>query len=183
MALTTNLRTRLAALLAGTYTTGGRYVTGVTFTESPVFLPQENPKWPDVVVDRTWDLHWSPPGQPLRWYTASRQVNVYESPHITELGAVLRVQYEIAHPEQLAQRSSELVLGEIEAASRKATDDAAALRYILHYTPNWNGDGTAIDCWVGEIATQKADELRLVTTIPLTWLVSMSGVEPPGFGS
>lgn len=185
MALTTNLRTRLAALLAGTYTTGGRYVSGVTFTESPVYLPLENPEWPDVVVDRTWDLHWSPSDLPLAFDVDGDggQENTFQGPHVTRVGALLRVQYELTRPEQLAPRITELLLGALETATRKATDDAAVLRWMLHHTPNWTGGDVAIGCMVGRITTAKADTLRVVSTIPLTWLVSVSAVTSPGWPS
>ena len=183
MALTDDILTRLQGLLAGTYTTGGRYVTGATFTASPVYLPQENPEWPDVVVDRTWDLHWSPPDLPLAFDvdTAEGQENTFQGPHITRVGALLHVQYELTRPEAVAPRETELVLGAISAATKKATDDGAALRWLLHHTPNWLN--VAVACHVGRVTTAKADTVRVVSTIPLTWLVSVSAVTSPGWGA
>ena len=183
MGLAADLLTRLQGLLAGTYTAGGRYVSGVTFTAGQVYLPQENPEWPDVVVDRQWDLHWSPEGLPLRWDTADPQgqANPHQGPHVTQVGALLRVHYEITRPEAVAPRETELVMGALAAATRKATDDAAALRFLLIWPPNWTD--IAITCMVGPITTAKADTLRVVSTIPLTWLVSTSAVTAPGWGS
>lgn len=183
MALTDDLLTRLQGLLAGTYTTGGRYVTGATFVQSNVYLPQENPEWPDVVVDRTWDLHWSPGDLPLRFDVATdnEQENTYQGPHVTQVGALLRVQYELTRPENAAPRDTELVMGALSTATKKATDDAAVLRWMLHHTPNWSG--VAIGCSVGRVTTAKADTVRVVSQIPLTWLVSVSAVTSPGWPS
>jgi hypothetical protein len=183
VALTTDLRARLVGLLAGTYTAGGRSVTGATFTESPVVLPQQNPQWPDSVVDRTWDFHWSPEAIPLTFDTADPQgqENPYQGPHTTRVGGVLRVQYELARPAPHYPRVAEVALGAIEAATRKATDDAARLRWLLTWPPNWND--IAITCMVGPVTTTQADTMRVVSVIPLTWLVSTSAVTAPGWGS
>ena len=183
MALTDDILTRLQSLLAGTYTTGGRYVTGATFTAGQVYLPQENPEWPDVVVDRAYDLHWSPADLPLAFDvdTPEGQENTFQGPHITRVGALLYVHYELTRPEAVAPRETELVLGALNAATRKATDDGAALRWMLHHTPNWLN--VAVGCGVGRITTAKADTVRVVSTIPLTWLVSVSAVTSPGWGS
>lgn len=180
MALLDDIRTRIAALLDGTYTTGGRYVTGATLTESPVFLPRENPEWPDVVVDRTWDLTWTPSGLPLTFDVPGGVESAFQGPHVTTVGAALRVQYEITRPESLVPRETELSLGALEVASRKAANDAAQLRWMLHYTRSWSG--VAIGCSVGPSTGAKADTLRWVQTIPLVWMVSTSATTAPGWG-
>ncbi len=182
MALTTALKARFTGLIAGTYTAGGRYVQGATFVTSPVYLPQENPRWPDVVVDRTYDTHWSPEELPLAFdvTTDNGQENTYQGPHVTRVGALLRVQYQLTLPEDVAPTDTELVMGALDLATEKATNDGAALRWIFMHTPNWAG--VAIACHVGDITTREADGLRVVSRIPLLWLVSTSAVTSPGFG-
>lgn len=179
-ALLDDLRTRLAGLLAGTYTAGGRYVTGATLAESPVTLPLENPEWPPSVVDRTWDLVWTPSGMPLTFETPGGQADAYQGPHVTLVGALLRVQYQIARPDSLAPPEADLSLGAFEACSRKAVNDAAALRFIFMLPAVWNG--VALDCAIGPSTGVKADALRWVQTIPLTWKLSTSAATAPGWG-
>jgi len=56
------IRTRLYALLAGTYTSGGRYVDGATFTEAKPVSSSASPEWQDVAVDRVYDVVWPDQG-------------------------------------------------------------------------------------------------------------------------
>ena len=174
--LTSALSTRLLALLDGSYTAGGRYVTGVTFTaaSSATFLPQENPEWPDVVTDRTFDVVWQALG-----FDPPGAENTFQGPHISTVRATVRVQYQAETAEALSPRENALVLGTLQAATRKALDDAAVLRWIFQHTPVWSD--VAIGCTVGEATTELADRLRVVSSIPLTWLVSTAAETAPGW--
>lgn len=181
--LTDALSTRLLALMAGSYTEGGRYVTGATFTAGGIYLPKENPEWPDVIVDRTFALQWAPEGDPLTWDEAPGDglTNHWQGPHIRGIGARLLVTYQADTPEALAPRDTPFALDPLGAASAKATADAERLMWLLGYPPNWSG--VAISCRVGPSSGARADRVRYVQTIPLRWQVARSASTAPEWGS
>ena len=180
--LPASLATRLAGLLAGTYTAGGRYVTGATFTAAGVWLPQENPEWPDVVEDRTWALQWSPPDAPLIFDTAPSDgyTNTYQGPHIRGIGARLLVSYQAPTPDDLAPRNTPYALDPLATVSARATADAERLMWILSHAPCW--DGVAIGCQARTSTGARADRVRYVQTLTLTWIVARSAVTAPEWG-
>lgn len=166
---------RLRALLAGTYTTGGRYVTGVTFTEA-IPVSGDIGAWQDVPGDRVFDLVWRDQGD-----EDDAPANTYQGPHALTLNGVLRVQY-------ATDRTSALEpppegpggpLGMLAAPTKRALGDAEQLRWILSHTPVWSG--VAIGCTVGRHTATSADALRVVLEIPLTWLVMASADTAPGW--
>lgn len=182
-ALTDIVSTRLLGLLAGTYTAGGRYVTGATFTNAGVWLPQQNPEWPDVVTDRTFVVQWSPPDAPLTFndLPSDGVTNPLQGPHVRVIGARLSICYQIATPDELAPRDTPWALDPLDAVSRKATADAERLMWIFNYTPNWSG--VAISCRALPSAGTRADRLRYVQPLTLRWQVSRSAVTAPDWGA
>lgn len=169
------IHTRLAALLAGTYTTGGRYVTGATFTEAKPISSAASPEWQDVVKDRMWSVAWPSQGD-----EGDAPQNTFQGPHILEIAAPLLVQYALDRAGSFEGPPSgpQGPLGLENAATRRAMGDAEQLRWILAHTPVWSG--VAIGCTVGKHTTQAAG-LRVILTLPLLFLVSVSAVTAPGW--
>jgi len=170
------IRTRLYDLLAGTYTSGGRYVTGATFTEAKPVSSSASPEWQDVAVDRVFDVAWPDQGD-----EGDAAQNTFQGPHILTIRGVLRVQYALARPGAFEPPPAGAggSLGIVEAATKRALADAEQLRWILSHTPVWSG--VAISCTVGRAQAAQGDALRVLCSIPLTWLASVSASSAPGW--
>lgn len=169
---------RLRALVAGTYTTGGRYVTGATFTEAKPVSSDLGAAWQDVVKDRMWDLVWQDQGD-----EGDEPQNTYQGPHILTLSALLRVQYATDRTSALEPPpdASGGSLGNLAAPTRRALGDAEQLRYIFSHTPVWSG--VAIGCVVGRQRPLQTGPLRVVLEMLLTWQVAASADTAPGWGA
>lgn len=180
MALLDAVQTRLLALLAGTYTTGGRYCPTSTFVAGEIFLPQQNPRFPSgsqsAALNRRFDLHW----RALTYEGPNANAeNELLSPVVRAADVDLLVQYAITLPNALAPTTTELALGAMTTASLRALDDAALIEWALAWTPNWSG--VAIECVRrAPSTTAKRDALCLLLTIPLRILVSQDTSATPG---
>lgn len=180
MALLDAVQTRLLALLAGTYTTGGRYCPADTFVAGQIFYPQQNPRFPSgtasAAINRRFDLHW----RALAYEGPNTNAeNELLSPVVRAADVDLLVQYAITLPPALAPTTTELALGAMAAASLRALDDAALIEWALAWTANWSG--VAIECVRrGPSTTAKRDSLCLLLTIPLRILVSQDTSSTPG---
>lgn len=180
MALLDAVQARLLALLAGTYTTGGRYCPPSTFVAGEVFLPRQNPRFPSgtasAALNRRFDLHW----RSLAYEGPNPNAeNELLSPVVRAADVDLLVQYAITLPPALAPTDTELALGAMTAASLRALDDAALIEWAVAWTPNWSG--VAIECIRrGPSTTAKRDSLCLTLTIPLRILLSQDTSTTPG---
>lgn len=163
---------RLRGLLAGTYTSGGRHVTGATFTEAKPVSSSSSPEWQDVPADRLWDLVWGDAGT-----EDGQPVNSFQGPHVMTATATLRVQYALDRTGAFEPPPGGLGLP--SAPSKKAAADAEALHYIFSHSPAWSG--VAIGCTVGRATTQ-AQGLRLVMSLPLLFRFTVSAATAPGWG-
>lgn len=174
------IETRLLALLAGTYTTGGRYCPASTFVAGTIFYPKGNPRFPagtaSAAINRRFDLHWR--AESFEGPNANA-ANELQSPVVVALDVDLLVQYAIALPNALAPTDTELKLGALALASKRAIRDARLIEWAVAWTPNWSG--VAIECVRRAPATTaKRDELCLVLTVPLRILVSNDTSTSPG---
>lgn len=180
MALLDAVQTRLLALLAGTYTTGGRYCPASTFVAGEIFLPQQNPRFPSgtasAALNRRFDLHW----RALAYEGPNANAeNELLSPVVRAADLDLLVQYAITLPPALTPPTTELALGAMAAASQRALNDAALIEWALAWTPNWSG--VAVECVRrAPSTTAKRDALCLTLTIPLRILVSQDTSSTPG---
>lgn len=174
------IETRLLALLAGTYTAGGRYVPAGTLTQASIFYPKANPRFPSgsqsAAVSRRFDLHW----RALAYEGPNAHAeNELQSPVILAPEVDLLVQYAIALPSALAPTDTELKLGAMALASKRALRDARLIEWAVAWTPNWSG--VAIQCVRRATATtRKRDELCLELTVPLRFLVEHDTTTTPG---
>lgn len=164
------IATRLAALMAGTYTAGGRYVTGATFTVATPVSSAASPEWQDVPTDRVYEVEWSAQGDETTPPST-------QGPSPLTIRATLRVQYALDRPS--AFEPSPASLGLSQTPSQRALGDHEALRWIFRHLPVWSG--VAFDCVVGDASIARTDPLRLVLSFPLTWKVSVSATAAPGW--
>lgn len=180
MALLDAIQTRLLAILAGTYTAGGRYCPAATFAAGEIFYPAQNPRYPSgtqsAAINRRFDLHW----KALAYEGPTPDAeNELQSPAIRAADLDLLVQYAVTLPPSLAPTDTELRLGAMSTASQRAIGDAALIEWALAWTANWTG--VAIECVRrGPSTTQKRDELCLELTVPLRFLVSQDTSVTPG---
>lgn len=170
------LDTRLRALLDGSYTAGGRYVTGATFTEAKPVNAAASAEWQDVVKDRMWDIVWTSQGD-----EGDVPQSTFQGPHVVTLTATLRVQYATDRTGSMEPPPAGPLgpLGTLAAPTKRALGDAEQLRWIFSHTPVWSG--VAIGCAVGRQTVADAGPLRVVLTLSLTWQVSASAATGPGW--
>ena len=178
MTLLASIATRASAILTGTYPVGTPYLTASTFAETPVMMPLQNPEFPGgsrkAAANRRFDLTWErlgfdPPGSE----------NGCNGPWVRSATLLVRVQYEIARPNKLAPPDADLALGALEAASRHAIDDAAAIQWAF-LRPGAFADlalGVLLD---QDAAVEKADSLRAVGSTRVRFLVAQSAASSPG---
>lgn len=166
---------RTVAILTSAYPVGAPYIPAGTFTVGEVFLPAQNPKFPTgAVVDRRFDFVWKSMGFDIN----GSEVGV-QGPWVRDPRLEIRVQYKIAQPPGLAPPKTELVLGALEAATRKALNDVALIQWAMT-RPGAYAD-LAIGVLFEEDATaDKADALRAIGTTRVTVLKSQSVVSSPG---
>ncbi len=172
------INTRLRALLDGSYTAGGRYVTGATFTEAKPVNASASVEWQDVVKDRVWDIVWSSQGD-----ENDVPQNTFQGPHALAIVGTLRVQYavdRVGGMEPPPAGGGGGPLGTAAAPTLRALGDAEQLRWILSHTPVWSGVATR--CTVGRHTATQAG-LRVVLEMPLEWGAMASADTAPGWGS
>lgn len=180
MALLDTLETRLLAILDGSYTAGGRSIPASTFVLGTIFYPKANPRYPagtsSAAINRRFDLHW----RELAYEGPNPSAeNELQSPAVRAADADLTVQYAIALPNALAPTDTELKLGALNTASKRALNDAALIEWALAWTANWSG--VAIECVRrGPSTAVRRDELCLVLTMPLRILLAQDTTVTPG---
>ncbi len=175
------VRTRLAAILAGTYPTGSPYIPAGTFTESQIALPQANPSFPggsqSAALNRAFDLTW-----PTSDFDPAGVENGAQGPFVRAVVFELRVQYALQLPRALTPLPTELALGAMEVASRRAQDDAARIVWALLRPGAWTGAAIGI-LRLDPVTVTKADRIRAVAMIRGVVGVSMSTATAPDLWS
>ncbi len=174
-------RTRLVAILAGAYPVGSPYIPAGTFTESRIALPQSNPAFPagaqSAAINRAFDLVWSE-----SQFDPAGPENGSDGPHVWLQSFELRVQYAVQLPKALQPLPTELVLGAMELASRRAQEDAARIIWALQRPGAW--DGAAIGLMrLAPVRVVKEDRLRAVAPIRGAIGISMSAATAPDLWS
>lgn len=170
-----DLSARIGAILAGSFPVGAPWIPAETFTVGGTFLPAQNPRFPaTAIVERRFDIVW----QSLSFDPLGSE-NSTQGPWVRSARALVRVQYKIRQAPALAPSRSELVLGALETATRRALDDAALIQWAL-LRP-----GAFTDLAVGALLDQdataeKVDTMRVVGTTRVRFLVSQSAVTSPG---
>lgn len=171
---------RATAILTGAWpeAPASPYLTAGTFSASPVMMPMQNPDFPGgtrkAYANRRFDFVWErlafdPPGSE----------NGCQGPWVRAATLVVRVQYEVVRPNKLAPTDNNLVLGALEAATRHALDDAAAIQWALLRPGAFSG--LAIGVLLDQDATaESADSLRALGVTRVRFLLSQSAVTSPG---
>lgn len=171
------VRTRLAAILTGSYPTGTPYIPASTFAESRIALPQANPSFPggaqSAAVNRAFDLAW-----PTSDFDPAGAENGAQGPWVRAQIFVLRVQYAVQLPRPLTPLPTELSLGALELATRRAQDDAARIVWALLQPAAW-ADAAVGLLSIEPVQVAKEDRLRVVATIRGRIGVSMSAATAP----
>lgn len=179
--LTDPVRTRLVAILEGTYPVGSPYIPAGTFTEGRVALPLSNPGFPggaqSAAANRTFDLQW-----PTTDFDPPGVENGSDGPWVRAVTFVLRVQYAVTLPKALTPLPTELSLGAMEVASRRAQDDAARIVWALQQPGAWTGAAIGL-LRLDPVTVTKADRVRAVALIRGVIGVSMSAAAAPDLWS
>lgn len=176
MALLDALAARIAAIVAGTYPAAPSdpYIPAGTFAAGGVFLPAQNPRFPSTaIVERRFDLVWERLG-----FDPQGSENSTQGPWNREADLLIRVQYKIVQAPALAPTSTELVLGALEAASRKALNDAALIQWALLRPTAFTGIATG--ALLGDATPEKSDSQRMVGIARVRFLLPQSIVTAPG---
>lgn len=175
------VRTRLAAILAGTYPVGAPYIPAGTFTESQIALPQANPSFPagsqSAAINRAFDLTW-----PTSDFDPAGVEDGSQGPFIRAQVFELRVQYAVQLPKALTPLPTELSLGAMELASRHAHDDAARIIWALQQPGAWTGAAIGL-LRLDPVTVAKADRVRAVALIRGVIGVEMSAATAPDLWS
>ena len=175
------VRTRLAAIIAGTYPVCSPYIPPGTFTESRIALPQANPSFPagaqSAAVNRAFDLQW-----PTSDFDPAGVENGSQGPFTRAQVFELRVQYAVQLPKALTPLPTELSLGAMEVASRRAQDDAARIAWALQRPGAWAGVAIGL-MRLDPVTVTKADRVRAVALIRGAIGVSMSAATAPDLWS
>lgn len=171
------VRTRLAAILAGTYPVSSPYITPGTFTESRIALPQANPAFPagtsSAAISRAFDLSW-----PTSDFDPPGVEDGAQGPFVRVVTFVLRVQYAATLPKALQPLPTELSLGALERATRHAQDDAARIVWALQQPGAWSGAAIGL-VGLEPVRVAKEDRVRVVATITGRIAISMSAATAP----
>jgi hypothetical protein len=166
------VRTRLAAIIAGTYPVGSPYIPAGTFTERQIALPQSNPSFPggsqSAALNRAFDL--------------AGVENGSQGPFVRAVLFELRVQYAVQLPPALSPLPTELALGALELASRRAQDDAARIVWALLQPGAWTGAAIGL-LRLEPVTVAKADRIRAFATLRGVIGVSMSAATAPDLWS
>lgn len=172
------LRTRLAAIMAGTHTVGDRAVPEGAFVEAVAMSSSISGEWQDVPQERMWEVLWGTQGD-----EGDAPADAFQGPHTLTVTAVLRVQYPLERVSAFEppKPGAGGALGVMSDVSQRGLADGESLRYVLHGSPVW--EGVAIGCDVGRHRVDAFDALRAVLTMPLTWRVSVSAATSPGWGT
>lgn len=181
--LLADITTRIAATLAGTHPASGtfpnRQITPGTFTPGQVFLPAENARFPQkaaVTRSREYDVIWTA----LEYAEPDRfGANAYQGPHVRLAQFTIRMVYPIRQPPALAPTDSELVLGALSIATRKALEDAAVIEWCWSYQPTWSGVALR---WkrTGPATAPKVNDLQVHMLLPGELLFAQSAITMPG---
>lgn len=175
------VRTRLVAILSGTYPALAPYIPPSTFTESQVALPQANPGFPagaqSAAANRAFDLTW-----PTSDFDPAGVENGSQGPFVRAVIFELRVQYAVQLPRAHTPLPTELALGAMEVASRRAQDDAARIVWALQQPGAWTGAAIGL-LRLDPVTVTKADRVRAVALIRGVIGVSMSAATAPDLAS
>jgi hypothetical protein len=175
------VRTRLAAIIAGTYPVGSPYIPAGTFTERQIALPQSNPSFPggsqSAALNRAFDLAW-----PTSDFDPAGVENGSQGPFVRAQIFELRVQYAVQLPPALSPLPTELALGAMEVASRRAQDDAARIVWALLQPGAWTGAAIGL-LRLEPVTVAKADRIRAFATLRGVIGVSMSAATAPDLWS
>lgn len=171
------VRTRLAAILTGSYPANSPYIPASTFTESRIALPQANPAFPagaqSAAINRAFDLAW-----PTSDFDPPGAEDGAQGPWVRAVTFVLRVQYAATLPKALQPLPTELSLGALELATRHAQDDAARIVWALQRPGAWTGAAIGL-LSLEPVRVAKEDRVRVVATITGRIGVSMSAATAP----
>lgn len=171
------VRTRLAAILSGTYPVGSPYITAGTLTESRIALPQANPAFPagaqSAAINRAFDLTW-----PTSDFDPPGVEDGAQGPHVRAVTFVLRVQYSATLPRALQPLPTELSLGALELATRHAQDDAARIVWALQQPGAWTSAAIGL-LSLEPVRVAKEDRVRVVATITGRIGIAMSAATAP----
>ena len=191
--------TRITSILAGTYPDTGtfpnRQIPPGTFTPGLFNLPRESPVFPSQAVyatpvDRVFDLLWA--GQEYDAGNAANgdpgAENQSQGPHIVDVYVDLRISYKLVRPPPLSQPDNPLVMGALEACSRRAANDWRCMEWALGWYLNWQGvTPSPIECIKrrGPTVTRATgDQVRIELVAPL--LIQVVILDPsafPGLGT
>ena len=175
------VRTRLAAILTGAWPVVSPYIPAGTFTESAIALPLANPSFPagaqSAAINRAFDLAW-----PTSDFDPGGGENGSQGPWGRAQVFELRVQYAWQLPRAHTPLPTELSLGALEVASRRAQDDAARLVWALQQPGAWTGAAIGL-LRLDPVTVTKADRVRAVALIRGVIGVSMSAAAAPDLGS
>lgn len=175
------VRTRLAAILTGDYPVGSPYIPAGTFTESRIALPQPNPAFPagaqSAAINRAFDLQW-----PTSDFDPAGVENGAQGPFVRAVLFELRAQYAVQLPRAHTPQPTELSLGAMEVASRRAQDDAARIAWALLRPGAWTGAAIGL-MRLDPVTVTKADRVRAVALIRGVIGVEMSAATAPDLWS
>lgn len=172
---------RLRAILSGSYPVATPYLASSIFVEQQVTVPQANPAFPagsqSAALDRRFELLWPDAG-----WNPGPEENGSQGPWIRGLAFALRMQYAVRLPRALAPTSSELALGAMELASRRAQSDAIAIEWALLRPGAWDGVAVGVTA-LKRSAVAKDGRTRAVLTISGEIAVSVSVASAPALWS
>jgi hypothetical protein len=182
-----NVKTRIAAILAGTYPASpgadDRRITPGAFVSGSFRLPLENPKFPAVTVERRFDLRWV--SQEYAGDDPNAE-NQSQGPHLVAASLDLRISYAFTQAPALAPPGQLLAMGAFEAATRKAHNDWRSIEWALCWWRNWGGVSPASIVAIrrrGPVTCAPADGIRVELFAPLVVDLSLSATTDPGLGT
>lgn len=139
-----DIEDRMVEVLTGVYpaSPASPYIPAGVFAQSPVFLPDQNPRHPGgpsrASVDRKFDIVWR---------AATWDANGIEGsaggPWVRRLAFTLQIQYELKFPNTLAPSAKRLVLGGLTLASNRALSDLLEIQRVFMLDAMWSGVGMA----------------------------------------
>lgn len=187
MALLTDIKARLLALMAGSYPTTAtppnRQISPGAFTLGRIYLPRENPEFPagadSAAIERRFDVVATSLQYDGVDDGAKNTANPYQGPHVRDFAFEVRIQYAVNRPEDLAPREIELAMGALTDASFKGLSDLAVVEWAFLGPTAWQG--VAIG-WMrtGPSVAVKVDTLRMEARMPGRLLFAQSATSSPG---